>query len=410
MLIIYGRRSFGRVEARAGEHAQTSFAHVWYLPLFPLGSHWVTADHGESSRGFDIPLSARSVVAAYLRMWGPIAAIGCFAAGGLGPMIAGVVIAALSLASWTWRSARARDARRSDFNLLAFGSRCEPALMSATMRAALRQDLEQRHATLDEVRPPEDIARYGARTREEAVVAYGLLRLASLEHRDRGGAGAAGACDRLLQGDYEVTAAGEGPYREDPKVPAAILTEVEHLAARVGSERVVARATARSTRIPWHAFTWKRGLVAMFFALLFTARLIGDIAAFAAPKVVTAAHLESSGARDGFVAVTCDRIEQLGRFANGDTAYGCVLGQRFLAVRSSDPVEASAVVGKLSAVDPMWPSDLRDDPAGFEVFLAAQTPGGDRFAAVILFALDAALLALIGSWLVRRFARARRTE
>jgi hypothetical protein len=406
MVIIYGRRCFGRVEARAGEHAHTSFVHVWYMPLVPLGSKWVTADLGKSSRGFDILLSPRSVVAAYLRMWGPIAAIGCFAAGRLGAMIAGAVIAALSLASWTWRNARARDARRSDFNLLAFGSRCEPARMSSTMRAALRHELEQRHASLDEVRPPEDVARYGARSREEAVVAYGLLRLASLEHHDRGAAGAASACDRLIQGDYEKTAAGEGPYREDHHAPAAIIAEVEHLASGVVGER----AAPRPAGLPWHAFTWKRGLAALWFTAMCTAGAIGTSAALAAPKAITAAHLEGADARRGFVAVTCDRIQQLGSFPNGDTAYGCVLGQRFLPVRSADVVEASPVVGKLSVMDPVWPSEVREDPAAFQVFLAARPPTADRVAAIVLFVLDAALLALIGSWLVRRVRRGQRTR
>ncbi len=62
-------------------------------------------------------------------------------------------------------------------------------------------------------------------------------------------------------------------------------------------------------------------------------------------------------------------------------------------------------VGKMFAVDRRWPSEIRDDTAAYELFLQVGSPARDRAVALVLFALDAALLALFGSWIVRRLRR-----
>src|SRR5512133_3356729 len=122
MVIIYGRRSFGRIEAHGGEHAQTSFVHVYYMPIVPISSFWVTQDLGTAVRGFEIRASGKSILAAYLRSWGPIAALIAFATapGALG-LLAPLPFVAATVWAWTLRSLRGGALRRSDFQLLAFG-------------------------------------------------------------------------------------------------------------------------------------------------------------------------------------------------------------------------------------------------------------------------------------------------
>ena len=78
-VIIYGRRAYGRVHQHEGEYAQTTFAHIDFVPLFPTGSFWVTDDRGGQRFGFPIKLNGRSVLATYLRVWGPIASVAVLA-------------------------------------------------------------------------------------------------------------------------------------------------------------------------------------------------------------------------------------------------------------------------------------------------------------------------------------------
>src|SRR5258705_7313002 len=70
-VIIYGVRPYGTVEAHGGEHAETHFFHIWFVPLIPTSSHWITQRTHEGSRGYSIDMHAKSVLAGYLRVWGP---------------------------------------------------------------------------------------------------------------------------------------------------------------------------------------------------------------------------------------------------------------------------------------------------------------------------------------------------
>src|ERR1051326_9165890 len=179
MIIIYGHRAYGRVDEHDGEYLQTTFAHVYYLPLVPTGSMWVTRDGRDGTFGLKIPLDGKSVLAAYLRTWALVLAIVPFVvAPSLVTGVGGLALLALSLYSWTWRGLRGVLARkRGDFNLLAYGTRCEPRRIGADTRARLTAALEARHAKRPEQRPVEEIARFGATDLDEAVIAYGLLRL-----------------------------------------------------------------------------------------------------------------------------------------------------------------------------------------------------------------------------------------
>src|SRR5512144_3366345 len=104
MVIIFGRRAFGRIEAHGGEHAQTSFAHVYYMPLVPVSSFWVTHAGPGGARGFEIRTSGTSILAAYLRSWAPLVAVIAFAIGGLGGVAVGAAAVAACAWAWTLRS------------------------------------------------------------------------------------------------------------------------------------------------------------------------------------------------------------------------------------------------------------------------------------------------------------------
>src|ERR1051325_1234812 len=98
MIIIWGSRLYGKVDEVPGMfHVATKFGHLWYIPLIPLGSHIVLEQTGRGWRGMPVPLSGKSVLAAWLRgagIAGMIAsAIGMAATAKdpLGLMVAGAV-------------------------------------------------------------------------------------------------------------------------------------------------------------------------------------------------------------------------------------------------------------------------------------------------------------------------------
>lgn len=78
MIVWFGTRFYGKVHRCAGTYLATQFVHVNFLPLIPLGSHWVLQEHID---GTHTSIPARfhptSILAAYLRTWGLVGAIGC---------------------------------------------------------------------------------------------------------------------------------------------------------------------------------------------------------------------------------------------------------------------------------------------------------------------------------------------
>jgi hypothetical protein len=81
MIIIFGRRAYGRVEVSGGTFVLTEFVHLWYLPIAPTGSHVVLSrDRTGLCQNVPIGLHGVSVLAAYLRTWGALGAAGCLVA------------------------------------------------------------------------------------------------------------------------------------------------------------------------------------------------------------------------------------------------------------------------------------------------------------------------------------------
>jgi hypothetical protein len=209
VIIIWGTRSAGKVDQRDGQYAVTRFAHVYYVPLFPVGAMWITRE----GYGHSMSFSGRSVLAGYARTWSIVAAVGGLVAGG----IAGFALAAgaLAIAAWSlvWRDIRTPAAqRRSDLNARAFGTRCEPDLLPSDVASALEADLKQRWAAVSDGQSPSDVARFGTDDVDKAAVAYGLLRLSTRKLRGAQAAEAERDAARIADGIRDLQL-DEGPYR-----------------------------------------------------------------------------------------------------------------------------------------------------------------------------------------------------
>ncbi len=75
MIFIYGTRFYGKVRACGSSFIGTKFFHIWFLPLIPVGSHVVLEESGDGFRGIPTGLHGKSVLAGYLRVWGPVAVV-----------------------------------------------------------------------------------------------------------------------------------------------------------------------------------------------------------------------------------------------------------------------------------------------------------------------------------------------
>jgi hypothetical protein len=81
MIIIFGRRAYGRVEVSGGTFILTEFVHLWYLPIAPTGSHLVLSrDPTGLCQNLPIRMHGVSVLAAYLRTWGALGIAACLVA------------------------------------------------------------------------------------------------------------------------------------------------------------------------------------------------------------------------------------------------------------------------------------------------------------------------------------------
>lgn len=421
-VVIYGRRAYGRVHAHEGEYADTQFAHIDFLPLFPIGSFWVTQDLGGGQRmGFPIKLNGLSVLATYLRIWGLPIGIGMLAGGSIPVAIAGAALLAFSLFSWTWRSRRGSLAhRRSDFDRVALGSRCDPRWMTPDMRDRIAKSLETSLAKREDARPPDDVARFGARDLNEAVLAYGVLRMSSVKHK-----AAAASADRLLASAFEQLPADGGPYRE------SIGSAVPELGAAISA---AARAVAQSARRPpprrWFHKPWVQLVGLLFATPMAFAGIAGIYKGLAPARAVTAKQLGSTHPPTGHqVAVTCDAIQDLGWqvLRGGDVKEEivfCQMGTKLLPVVSKEgesPKAAGTIDGELLFVPEQstlttqnhpWVdalhADAEIDGRSFDVYLKRDSLDR-RLDIVIGGALAAGVLAGWFFW-IRGFVRRRRAN
>ena len=401
--IIYGRRAYGRVHQHEGEYAHTVFAHVDFVPLFPIGSFWVTEERGGERFGFPIKLNGRSVLATYLRVWGPLIATAVLATThSLTPTIIGIALAALSLWSWTWRSRRGEVVlRRSDFDQVALGSRCDPRWMTDEVRDRTEQNLKSKLVTRVDARPPDDVARFGARDVDEAILAYGVLRMSSVRHRAAGK-----AADRLLASAFDVLPQEGGPYREATASPNAQLGSAIVAAARVASATKRLPPRRRWFHNPWVQLV---GLVLLTFNV---ARW--GVAQLRATPTIGDRVLAGDPATGDTVRVHCDRIQDDGwQLVIGEKVDQqitlCWVGSRALPIVTKDDsnLAATDVEGELKSIatvpvqDEAWVTELYRDSdlhdAAYSVYLLRDDRS--RLELVLAIALSLATLVGWGAWL-----------
>jgi hypothetical protein len=209
---VVGARSFGRVESYGGEYACTTFAHVNYLPLFPQGSVWVT----QTGERFPILPHYRSIVAAYIRIWGLLAVVtASWALSGAARWTIDAILIALLAWAWSWRWVRGAARRRlSNVRAAALGWRCDPTRLDFAHRAKLGLLAEERWQALGSTRTPEDIAQFGAAKRGEAELAYAVI---ALSFADRGDL-LVRAADAVLAGVPKDVPIVDAPYRQLARV------------------------------------------------------------------------------------------------------------------------------------------------------------------------------------------------
>jgi len=415
MVIVFGRRSYGRVEQHGGEYAQSTFAHVYYMPIIPVSSFWVTQDLGDTARGFSINMSGKSIAAAYLRCWGPIAVIASLASGAIGGYIAAALFAAASAWAWSWRSLRGPHAlRKSDFQMLAFGTRCDPERMPAEMREQIKHSLDERWAALDGKRSPDEVAELGAASPREAVLAYGLLRLASIDAPAPARGQAAAAAHRILTGAHDVAQVMDGPYRAaDQDVAAApIFSDVAHAATHASAASQAAAAQLPRTDGRKSRVSGKR-IAALLVAMFALGGLYGfavNASAFAGAQQLSPGELRTS--RSGFVAVRCDAMESVGVVGASTSLYACATGTTVLPVVGFKgfATPGTVVEGKLHSMrdgEYIWPDDVRDAPELTGTYLEFSPVRSARHLAIEMLVM-AVLLIGGGAWFVVRRRRSQR--
>jgi hypothetical protein len=415
-VVIYGRRAYGRVHQHEGEYADTQFAHIDFVPLFPLGSFWVTQDLGNGQRlGFPIKLNGKSVAATYLRIWGPLLAIILLATTkSFAGTMAGALVAAASVWAWTWRSRRGDLAlRRSDFDRVALGSRCDPAWMTADMRERIAKSLETSLSKREDARPPDDVARFGAKDVQEAVLAYGILRTA--KHRE-----ARSAADRLLSSAFEQLPSDGGPYRE------GIANAVPELGAAISA---AARAHAEAARA-------RRPVVRRWFHNKWL-QLVGLVLISTGAAGIAGTNLRSTLSVDAkqlggvhpptgrAVRVQCDRIQNTGwEVMHGDDIDEritmCWMGTHVLPVVTKDDSDlaTTTVEGKLRDIslasqrDQPWVDALHQDSDldahSYEVYLVRDA--SDRKFDLVFGSVYVGLVALGWFFWIRARLRSRRAR
>ncbi|HUQ06569.1 MAG TPA: hypothetical protein VM261_28895 [Kofleriaceae bacterium] len=256
MFIIWGTHHYGHLGGHGNsEHLVTKFGHLYWFPIFPMESLWVTHRLGDQRVGIDVPLSARSVLATYLRFWAPLVALGAGATLSIAGLAIAAVMVALSAWSWTWMRRRTgRERRRAQLNQLAFETACDPLIRREGDCLSLRREIDARFAEVSNGRTPDDVARLGADTPQQAALAYASLRLVAATTRGGTARKAREASERVLDRltDREADAMGDGgPYRAQPAA-ATLAADLDAATARAVQEQdrafadalVAARASA----------------------------------------------------------------------------------------------------------------------------------------------------------------------
>jgi hypothetical protein len=228
MLIIFGTRHYGVVDRHAGQYACTRVFHVYYLPIIPLGTMWVTAEHGDALSGHKVAFYGRSIAAAFLRPWGiAVGIIGGLAGireldngrigSGVGLLVVAAMLLALAIRSFRQRTVRGvRAIRERDLARAVFGTACDPKYLPRSVVDAMQSSIENDWARVAQGRTPGDVARLGPSSPDQALLAWALLRLRARTTPGAERARLLADAARIADGVHDSAQLGS-PYRELPR-------------------------------------------------------------------------------------------------------------------------------------------------------------------------------------------------
>lgn len=152
-MFVAGTHDFGTIDQYQQTSVATRFVHVWFVPIWPLRSIV------KSSLGtpFVVPFVARSIVAGYLRVWGPVL-VGIVVLDLLTrelalPLAINAVVATLGLIAgaigWMMGRLDRRGYAERHAYRLAIGLPVDPAILSEddrrSTRAKLLEELGRKH-------------------------------------------------------------------------------------------------------------------------------------------------------------------------------------------------------------------------------------------------------------------------
>lgn len=90
--IFYGTHVYGRIKEAGCSCLATEFVHVYFVPVWPLGTYLILEESGDNIRSIATDLNVKSILVVYLRIWGPVAVLFSAAIGlGLTGMV-GVIL------------------------------------------------------------------------------------------------------------------------------------------------------------------------------------------------------------------------------------------------------------------------------------------------------------------------------
>lgn len=102
MLIVFGTRFCGKVATVNNQWIESKFFSVMFIPIFPVGSMFVTGSEFSKRRGFNLAVNAQSVIAVYGRILSIALAawflfLACDNFGSYGNLTSGVIYLVLGL-------------------------------------------------------------------------------------------------------------------------------------------------------------------------------------------------------------------------------------------------------------------------------------------------------------------------
>ncbi|NMO14058.1 hypothetical protein HPC49_50105 [Pyxidicoccus fallax] len=182
--IISGVRYYGDVRGCGGQHIATRFVHLYFLPLIPLGSMWVTGEEEREEKGLlgkkketvtvgvEIPFHFLSAFMGYLRTWMLLFSVISFFQG---RYLLGVSLIVASVISILVTGVYGAKANRQKLFGAQTGLYCDPDILprdtAARMLEQLLPEWRARHGNM----PPESFT--GEVEKRCTALHYAVLRL-----------------------------------------------------------------------------------------------------------------------------------------------------------------------------------------------------------------------------------------